>query len=326
MQATKAKKFTIVDSGHSLRNEEQSLFDASDESFQLEELLHLTIHYPGTEAEAARFLRQLEASLSDLAKNYSVECIHSFIRPFSIEALGLDAWNKAAQAKFAGYARRITALFELLARAAALAHKKGILSGYLTSRHILGRSKSHLLVDTRILPFDPDLASDEMIQEQPPEMLAQGSVMLTSCCDCYAIGNLMFQIICSQQPHLSKADQLVHDIVQKEPEFACNLNPLASGSLAAICERALARKVYWRYQEAGELADDLRDYLEHKRTRATRSRRRRTVRAGTKLAFAAFFVILSIIGIIAFWPVLNDLQQDYDIGTESFYDDSGGGY
>ncbi len=92
----------------------------------------------------------------------------------------------------------------------------------------------------------------------PPEQ-AQGNLdQIDERSDVYSLGAVLFEILTGEVPFDGKTvpevlDQVIHDPIRS----IHSLKARAPAELAAICERAMAKRPGKRYQSAGELAEEI---------------------------------------------------------------------
>ncbi|MEM0925738.1 MAG: protein kinase, partial [Planctomycetota bacterium] len=103
----------------------------------------------------------------------------------------------------------------------------------------------------------------------PPEALRDSSSYVDHCSDIYALGLTLYESLVLR-PAFDEAqhDQLVHQILTKEPPALRQLDPTVPLDLQTIVEKAIAKEPADRYDSAELLAEDLRCFLESKPIRA----------------------------------------------------------
>src|SRR5262249_7447458 len=101
-----------------------------------------------------------------------------------------------------------------------------------------------------------------------PEQAAGKINELNERTDVYALGAILYEILCGEAPYRGSGPlELVRQVVQGPPlrvqkrKGAFGFQPIPR-ELAAICSRAMARKPEDRYAGAGMMRDDLQAYLE----------------------------------------------------------------
>ncbi len=99
-----------------------------------------------------------------------------------------------------------------------------------------------------------------------PEMAEGRGNDLGPWTDTYQLGAILYEILVGEAPHRggSLLDVLAHAGRSEPPE----LPGTAPEELRRICRKAMAREIPDRYQTARELQHDLRDFLEHRESRA----------------------------------------------------------
>jgi len=137
----------------------------------------------------------------------------------------------------------------------------------------------------------------------PPEQ-ARGNVEhLGPTVDVYSMGAILYTLLTGHRPYLPEGVKLTqHEVLRKvlegPPEPVHDAAPTVPAELAAICEKAMARRVDRRYSDMQEMAEDLRAFLETRVVRAYRTGpvaelRKWIVRnRGTATALAALLVLV----------------------------------
>jgi tetratricopeptide (TPR) repeat protein len=95
-----------------------------------------------------------------------------------------------------------------------------------------------------------------------PEQITGGRIPLDHRTDIYSLGATLYELLTLQPPFTGRQrDQVLAQIVQKEPRAPRRLNRKAPVDLETICLKALEKDPDRRYQTAGQMADDLRRYV-----------------------------------------------------------------
>ncbi|MHC4818308.1 MAG: hypothetical protein ACYTF8_09660, partial [Planctomycetota bacterium] len=92
--------------------------------------------------------------------------------------------------------------------------------------------------------------------------------------DIYAVGSMLYELLVGHHPYADKhrsARDVVVAVVAGPPTPVRQLNPKVPGELLAICEKAMARDPADRYGTAGELAQELRNFIEGRVVRTYRT-------------------------------------------------------
>jgi hypothetical protein len=95
-----------------------------------------------------------------------------------------------------------------------------------------------------------------------PEQIASGRIPVDHRTDVYSLGATLYELLTLQPPFTGRQrDQVLAQIVQKEPSPPRKLNKQVPVDLETICLKCLEKDPDRRYQTAGQLADDLRRYV-----------------------------------------------------------------
>src|SRR5262249_7136884 len=132
-----------------------------------------------------------------------------------------------------------------------------------------------------------------------PEQITAGRVPVDQRTDIYSLGATLYELLTLQPPFTGAGrDQVLAQIIQKEPPRPRKLNPKVPLDLETICLKCLEKDPDRRYQVAGELAGDLRRYVNRFAIRARRAgpltRLRKWVKRNPALAAASVVVLLAL--------------------------------
>jgi serine/threonine protein kinase len=95
-----------------------------------------------------------------------------------------------------------------------------------------------------------------------PEQITAGRTPLDHRTDIYSLGATLYELLTLQPPFIGqRRDQLLAQILHKEPKIPRQVNPKVPVDLETICLKALEKDPDRRYQTAGALAEDLRRYV-----------------------------------------------------------------
>ncbi len=99
---------------------------------------------------------------------------------------------------------------------------------------------------------------------------ARGEAKLTGpATDVYALGAILYEMLTSRPPFKgATAQQTVHQLLTEDPLPPSRLQPRVSRDLETICLTCLQKEPSRRYSRAGDLALDLRHYLDGKSIKA----------------------------------------------------------
>jgi len=150
-----------------------------------------------------------------------------------------------------------------------------------------------------------------------PEQLAGDPV--TTATDVYALGVMLYELLTGERPHADDRHEAARGGTPPGPDAPSSRAPTARrrhihGDLDLICLKALRPEPERRYDSAGQLADDLRRYLDGRPIEArpdTTSYRIRTfVRRHRTATLAATAVAMLIVALVAFYTVRLAEERD----------------
>jgi hypothetical protein len=86
--------------------------------------------------------------------------------------------------------------------------------------------------------------------------------------DVYSIGVILYELLTGERPFRGNRRMLILQVLQDDPRPPRRLNDRVPRDLETICLKAMAKVPARRYPTAGELAEDLRRFLDHLPIRA----------------------------------------------------------
>jgi serine/threonine protein kinase len=95
-----------------------------------------------------------------------------------------------------------------------------------------------------------------------PEQITAGRAPLNHRTDIYSLGATLYELLTLQRPFTGeRRDEVIAQIMHKEPKAPRKVNAKVPVDLETICLKAMEKDPDRRYQTAGELAEDLRRYV-----------------------------------------------------------------
>ncbi len=181
----------------------------------------------------------------------------------------LSAGTTSSLGSGSHYFDQVARLIADVADALDHAHKQGVLHRDIKPSNLL------LSPDGRLSITDFGLAR---LLEQPgitvpgefagtpayvsPEQAMAGPIPIDHRTDVYSLGATLYELLTLRPPFLSESrDQLLAQVLTKEPLPPRRLNKAVPRDLETICLKALEKDPDQRYQTAAALADDLRRYV-----------------------------------------------------------------
>jgi serine/threonine protein kinase/formylglycine-generating enzyme required for sulfatase activity len=163
--------------------------------------------------------------------------------------------------------RKIAAFFAEVCEAIESAHAVGVIHRDIQPKNILiDRRGAPKLIDfglARLLD-EPGMTKTGVVlgtaYYMSPEQVRALKATIDGRTDVYSLGVVLYQALTDRPPFDgATSQQVMEKIVRNEPQRADAINSAVPLDLAAICERALAKRADWRFQTAAEFAAALRD-------------------------------------------------------------------
>ena len=170
-------------------------------------------------------------------------------------------------------AHRAAAYLERMARATQAVHTAGIVHRDINPRNILidadGRpylsdfglakwanGKDAVTTDLEMCIGTPSYMAPEQVQ-------AAGRASWQS--DIYSLGASLYEMLTGRPPfHAADSLETMRQVIMEEPVPPRSANPAIDRDLELICLKCLQKEASGRYTSAGQLADELRNFLDGK--------------------------------------------------------------
>ncbi|MBI4566139.1 MAG: protein kinase [Planctomycetes bacterium] len=196
---------------------------------------------------------------------------------------------------------------EKVVRAVEYAHEQGVIHRDLKPGNVMIDSRGEpRIMDFGLAKFTDDKQMSVLTRSgsflgtpyyMAPEQIKMGSEAVDARSDVYALGVILYEMICGHPPHGGDNSAAVFNrIVNDEPIPPQVFNPKIHIDLQTICMRAIEKDPRSRYLTAAEFADDLRRYLDGEpimaRPRSWSYRLVRRIRKNKAAGLAAVALVL----------------------------------
>jgi len=194
------------------------------------------------------------------------------------------------------------------------AHQRGILHRDLKPSNILFNEEGEPIVTdfglVKMLEADSNLTLSQAFIGSPnymaPEQASGGASGATTSADVYGLGSILYALATGRPPFEADTPmETMRMVADQPPKSPRKLNNAVGSDLERVCLKCLEKSPAQRYASTGELASDLRRWLEH---RPVRARTRPTLaqawlwcrrHPGAATAIAATAILLTSISIIS---------------------------
>jgi hypothetical protein len=241
------------------------------------------------------------------------------------ERADLTGVSASSLSSGAGYFDDVARMVAGVADALDYAHAQGVVHRDIKPANLLLSSDGRLSLNdfglARMLEEPGMTMTGEFVGTpayMSPEQITAGRAPLDHRTDIYSLGATLYEMLSLQLPFTGeRRDQVIAQIIHKEPRPPRKLNKKVPVDLETICLKAMDKDPDRRYQSAGAFAEDLRRYVNRfaiaaRRagpvTRAVKWIRRRP---GVAVLLGALLVAVLAAGLIAVHAKrTNDLLRD----------------
>jgi WD40 repeat protein/serine/threonine protein kinase len=184
---------------------------------------------------------------------------------------GSSVWTRA-------YLHTVARLGMQAAEALEHAHQQGVIHRDIKPANLMLDARGHLWVtDFGLARFGSDsgltMSGDLLgtLRYMSPEQARARRVIIDQRTDIYSLGVTLYELL-TLRPAFDGNDrgQILRQIAEEEPTPLRRLNPSLPRDLETIVRKAIDKDPAGRYTTAGELADDLRRFLESRPIKARR--------------------------------------------------------
>jgi serine/threonine protein kinase len=178
-----------------------------------------------------------------------------------------------------GYFDNVARLIAEVGDALDYAHKQGVIHRDIKPSNLLLSPDGRLHLNdfglARMLGEPGMTITGEFLGSpsyMSPEQITAGRIRLDHRTDIYSLGVVLYELLAFQPPFVGNSrDQILAQIVQKEPKPPRSLNKKVPVDMETICLKAMEKDPDRRYQQAGELAEDVRRFANRFEIKARRA-------------------------------------------------------
>jgi serine/threonine protein kinase/Flp pilus assembly protein TadD len=218
-----------------------------------------------------------------------------------------SALNSSSLSSDGQYFDTVARMIADVADALDHAHKNAVIHRDIKPSNLLLSSEGRLSVNdfglARVLEQPGMTMTGEFVGTpayMSPEQITAGRTPLDHRTDIYSLGATLYELLTLQAPFTGqRRDQVLAQILHKEPRPPRKVNKKVPVDLETICLKALEKDPDRRYQTAGQMAEDLRRYVNRFAISARRAgpveRLRKWVRRHPGLAAGSTLALLGVL-------------------------------
>ncbi len=179
------------------------------------------------------------------------------------------AWTSSTISSGSHYFDTVARVMADVSDALEYAHRQGIVHRDIKPANLLVSPDGKLSLNdfglARVLEEPGMTATGEMLGTpayMSPEQITAGRTPLDHRTDIYSLGATLYELLTLQRPFTGdRRDQVLAQILHKEPKPLRRINKKVPIDLETICLKAMDKDPDRRYQTAGAMAEDLRRYV-----------------------------------------------------------------
>ncbi len=220
--------------------------------------------------------------------------------------------------------RRLAGLFKRVAEAVQAAHLRGVIHRDLKPANILvdHDGNPHILdfglakLDDGVTHMTAMTHTGQFIGSLPwsaPEQATGQHDQVDVRTDVYALGVVFWQVLTERFPYAISGDvrSAMHNIINADPSVATDSNTRLTGDLETILRKCLAKEPQRRYQNAGDLAEDLGAFLDNRPISARRDSQLYVLKKSIRRYWAAYlFTLATTVASIVFGGLYVQASRD----------------
>jgi serine/threonine protein kinase len=217
---------------------------------------------------------------------------------------------------------RIARMIAEVADGLEYAHRQGVIHRDIKPSNLLLSPEGRLSINdfglARVLEQPGMTLTGEFVgtpMYMSPEQITAGRAPLDHRTDIYSLGATLYELLTLQPPFAAeRRDQVIAQIMHKEPRPPRQVNRRVPVDLETICLKALEKDPDRRYQTGKEMAEDLRRYVNRFAISARRSgpltRAKKWAKRNPALAVAGLLVLVTAAAAGFFaWQAQQDRQR-----------------
>lgn len=189
--------------------------------------------------------------------------------PYVGDTSATNALTSSALSSDGHYFDSVARMVAEVADALEYAHQQGIIHRDIKPANLLLSPSGRLSINdfglARLLEQPGMTLTGEFVgtlRYMSPEQIAVGRIPQDHRTDIYSLGATLYEVLTLEPPHQGKSrEQVLAHIVQKEPKAPRRIQSRVPVDLETICLKCLEKDPDRRYQTAGQVAEDLRRYV-----------------------------------------------------------------